>query len=481
MPSSSVDGVYLCVDTFPGLPQSSDARFVLYRTPRVLGFSGVVAITYFYGCGGPLGTEPLVSAAGPLLALVGMFAYWTLVTIPFAATVAELCSAFPDDGGFAVWGLTAFGPFWGFQLGYWSLVTGVINSAMYPGLLLDTVKELAGVEYMDRGLEYALMISIGVVLAVPAFASSRAVGVSFILLIGVVWMPLAVYLVWAFATSTDWYHLLESRHQQTTVVNATMIMLDGPVTVDWASLVNTLFWNFDGLHMSSVFAGQVVNPAKVYTMAIPVTAVTVVLTYSLPILATVATDVLPWPQFDRGAYVQAAVGIGGSALQIAMVVSTFTTIAGLYVCNLYCKAIEMAGMAEYRILPPVFARRSSSRCNSPYVGMLATLVPTLALVGINFDVLLPVTNVFGSLVALAILASNVQLRLTLPHISRPVQVPGGFVGTFAISIVPLATYCFILVTAVTGDWGSALLVLGFTIPGLVYGAYQSRANAAQTL
>lgn len=89
-------------------------------TRRALGTASVVAITYFFGCGGPLSSEPIISSSGPLIGLPAMVLYPLLVTAPYAYMVAELCCAFPEDGGFTVWVLNTFGPFWGFQVGYWS-------------------------------------------------------------------------------------------------------------------------------------------------------------------------------------------------------------------------------------------------------------------------------------------------------------------------------------------------------------------------
>lgn len=473
MPSSvfaTAGGINVYVDSFPEPARSTDSRFLLYKPRRVLGLAAVVAITYFFGCGGPLGTEPLVAQVGPLLAVIALLSYWFVVTLPFAATVAELSSAFPDDGGFAVWVLNAFGPFWGFQIGYWSVTSGILNSAMYPGLLLSILKDLGGVGDLDEGVEYALQLSIGLVLAAPAFASSQFVGRGAIALLIVVWIPLLMYIVTGLGHSTHWEVLGDINPRNDS---------EESTPLDWESLLNTLFWNFDGIHMASAFAGQVANPARVYTRAIPAVAVLVVLTYVLPIVATAATNALDWRLFDRGAYVITAQALGGDVLRVFMVISTVATTAGLYISNLYCKSLETAGMAEYCLLPRVFGKRNDW-CGSPHLGVLVTLVPTLALTGFNFDVLLPVTNAFASLVALLILASNIQLRVALPFIARPAKVPGGFVGVFAISIVPAAVFIYIIASAfATGGWRSAFLIVGFLLPGLVYGAYQSRQRAAR--
>eukprot|EP00960_Hanusia_phi_P010544 308859-Hanusia_phi.AAC.6 len=54
------------------------------------------------------------------------------------ATV-ELATAYPTDGGVAVWAALAFNEFWGFMGGYFSLVEGVVNLAVFPTVTLDYI------------------------------------------------------------------------------------------------------------------------------------------------------------------------------------------------------------------------------------------------------------------------------------------------------------------------------------------------------
>lgn len=41
-------------------------------------------------------------------------------SIPEALVTAELATAFPEDSGYVAWVTAAFGPYWGFQEGFWS-------------------------------------------------------------------------------------------------------------------------------------------------------------------------------------------------------------------------------------------------------------------------------------------------------------------------------------------------------------------------
>ena len=109
---------------------------------RSLGITGVALITYFNVCGGPWGIEEVVSDAGPLPGVIGLAVFPLLWALPVALVTAELSSAYPDDGGYSLWVGEAFGEFWAFQESYWSWVSGVIDNALYPGLVYQLAVSL---------------------------------------------------------------------------------------------------------------------------------------------------------------------------------------------------------------------------------------------------------------------------------------------------------------------------------------------------
>lgn len=460
------------IDMILESPPMKHEPFHIRSSNRVLGTASVAAITYFYGCGGPLGSETIVESSGPLVGMISLLVYPLFITIPYAAIVAELCSAFPEDGGFTIWVMNGFGSFWGFQIGYWSWVAGIINGAIYPSLLLDIITQYTKTELTSPTASFALKALIGVVLAVPTLLGTKAMGRAAIVNLLCVIVPLSIYMFWAYVEASDLDDLLEIRHESNTLNEATQdVEFEGSYDVQWTVLINTLFWNFDGINMASVFGGQVLNPARVYSRAIWITVGLTIATYFLPIPATIASNALSWVSFERGSYGSAAKNIGGSGLEFVMLVSMVGTNVGLYVSSMFCKSFEMAGMADHSMLPAIFARRNEA-FGSPHYAAIATLVPTIALVGIDFDVLLPVTNAFAALVALLIILTSIQLRRHLPYIPRPVKVPGGIWGLTILAIFPTGVFGFIMVQACS-DLTSILLVVGFLVPGSCYGGYRS--------
>ena len=86
--------------------------------------------------------ELIVRAGGPLLALSGLVVFTLLWSVPEAIMTAELSAAYPEAAGFAAWTNAAFGPFLAWIDSWCSWSSGVIDNAVYPGLLLDYVAHI---------------------------------------------------------------------------------------------------------------------------------------------------------------------------------------------------------------------------------------------------------------------------------------------------------------------------------------------------
>ena len=69
---------------------------------RTLGVLAVCFVTYFNVCGGPWGTELIISSAGPLPGLLGIILISLCYSLPLSLITAELASAYPDDGGYSI-------------------------------------------------------------------------------------------------------------------------------------------------------------------------------------------------------------------------------------------------------------------------------------------------------------------------------------------------------------------------------------------
>jgi len=102
---------------------------------KALSLLPLIALIFFDVSGGPFGTEDAVAAAGPLPVVLGFLLLPLLWSVPEALITAELATAFPENSGYVAWVTAAFGPFWGFQEGFWSWLSGVTDNSVYPVLI----------------------------------------------------------------------------------------------------------------------------------------------------------------------------------------------------------------------------------------------------------------------------------------------------------------------------------------------------------
>src|SRR5262249_44795386 len=77
---------------------------------------------------------------GPGLALLLLVVTPLVWSLPVSLAMAELASSIPDEGGYVVWVRRAFGPFWGFQVGWWSWLNSFVDVAVYPALFVDYLR-----------------------------------------------------------------------------------------------------------------------------------------------------------------------------------------------------------------------------------------------------------------------------------------------------------------------------------------------------
>ena len=110
------------------------------RVRPELGFVPLIAVVFFNVSGGPYGIEDAVSSFGPGLCLVLLVLTPLVWSLPVALAMSELAAALPEEGGYVEWVRRAFGPFWGFQAGWWSWLNSFVDVAVYPALFADYLK-----------------------------------------------------------------------------------------------------------------------------------------------------------------------------------------------------------------------------------------------------------------------------------------------------------------------------------------------------
>ena len=257
---------------------------------KSLRLFAVIAIVFFNVSGGPLGSEQVISSLGPLVGLGSMVLFALIYAVPQAMITAELSTAFPSNGGYSLWVQAAFGTFAGVQESYWSWLSGVVDSAIYPVLLYSTCQQLlqalgdgdvipdaegggvcnatttaGGGDEGDEtvqlwgcmfdphsgcALEYAIKLATLTLFCLPNVLSDRLVGDLLTVLCLIAMAPFGVLCVLG-APKWKW----KSFKRQ-------------PATRDWATGLSTVYWNLSGFDSASTFAGEVEAPHKTFPRAL---------------------------------------------------------------------------------------------------------------------------------------------------------------------------------------------------------------------
>lgn len=424
-------------------------------THRVITPWGLLALAFFVCCGGPAGTEPLASAGGPLLGLVAQLAFPLLFNIPLLLAIAELATAFPNDGGYAVWVLNAFGPFWGYQVGFWSWVASIFDCVVYTRLLFDTLTGPLG--YKDTafsyGVAYAIKAGVAIALSIPALFCTKTFIRALYIQLALVVVATVVLSGWGFSQTSSLAVFGETKPDEEATV-ATRFADTSGWKIDWTAYVG-IFWYYDGFYLATVFGGEVTKPYKTYPQGLKWGFALTWLTYLLPMLAVVGA-VSSWSSASSGpaseakarwghwslltedAYPEIARAIGGQTLYTIALVGLVAGTTGMYMAELFCQAYQMRGMAENDLLPAIFMKyvdkyvliyHARTNClrlyirrhptyGTPRLSMYFSTVVVLAVLTANLDSVYEAKDALSALVELFIIFAAVRLRQTQPFVSR---------------------------------------------------------------
>jgi len=133
---SAVQSYYQNLSEINGFPSESSQKSTTTTTTsssipkKKLGVWSLAVLTFYSVNGGPLGIEGVVGAGGPLYAILG-FSLLLVWALPEALITAELATALPNASGSVAWVDAAFGPYWAFQKGWLSWLSGVSGLLIY--------------------------------------------------------------------------------------------------------------------------------------------------------------------------------------------------------------------------------------------------------------------------------------------------------------------------------------------------------------
>ncbi|KAH0880280.1 hypothetical protein HID58_067674 [Brassica napus] len=371
----------------------------------------LVFLIFYEVSGGPFGVEDSVkSGGGPLLALLGFLILPLIWSIPEALITAELATSFPENGGYVVWISSAFGPFWGFQEGFWKWFSGVMDNALYPVLFLDYLKHSFPV--LDHvAARVPALLGITFSLTYLNYRGLHIVGFSAVLLAV---FSLCPFLVMALLA------VPRIRPQRWLFVDFKK--------VNWRGYFNTMFWNLNYWDKASTLAGEVESPGETFPKALFGAVLLVMGSYLIPLTAgTGALSESSSGEWSDGYFAEVGMLIGGVWLKGWIQAAAAMSNLGLFEAEMSSDAFQLLGMSEIGMLPAFFAQR--------LVRMLLEF------------------------------AAFVKLRIKKPDLNRPYRIPLNTFGTLLLCLPPSLLVILVMVLAAPKTFliSGVIIVVGFCL------------------
>ncbi|OVA18447.1 Amino acid/polyamine transporter I [Macleaya cordata] len=400
--------------------------------PRLDSFNKVsllplIFLIFYEVSGGPFGVEDSVSAAGPLLALLGFLIFPFIWSVPEALITAEMGTMFPENGGYVTWVSSALGPYWGFMQGWMKWLSGVIDNALYPVLFLDYLKSAIPV----LGGGWPRVLAVLVLTIALTYMNYRGLTI-----VGWFAVFLGVFSILPFVVM-GLISIPKLEPSRWLVVNLH--------NVDWGLYLNTLFWNLNYWDSISTLAGEVDNPKRTLPKALFYALILVVLGYFFPLLIGTGAIPLDRDSWTDGYFSDIAKMIGGVWLRWWIQGAAAMSNMGMFVTEMSSDSFQLLGMAERGMLPEFFSKRS--RYGTPLIGILFSASGVVLLSWMSFQEIVAAENFLYCFGMILEFIAFIKLRIQYPAVSRPYKIPLGTVGSILMCIPPTILICVVLALA----------------------------------
>jgi len=414
---------------------------------RDLGLLPLAAIVFFNVSGGPYGIEDMVPAFGPGLSLLLLLLTPLLWSLPVALAMSELASAMPDEGGYVTWTTRAFGPFWGFQVGWWSWLDSFVDVAVYPALFVEYARFwYPGMSALERWLLVVLFI---VVLTGLNVLGVRPVGRAAVVLAAAALLPVAVLVVtglWG-ARVAPWVPLVAEGQSFGTGLGLGLAVV---------------MWNYSGWDTPSTCLGETRAPERAFRTALFLTLPVIAAGYILPMSAGLASGALDWSAWTTGALPRVAQVVGGDWLGHAVAAGAVVSTAGLFMSLLLTNSRLPYVLARDGLMPGSLAA-VHPRFGTPWVAVVVSAALYAGFAAFTFRDLIVLNIWLYSLSLVIELAAFVQLRLAEPGLARPWRVPGGLTGAMVAAGLPCL---FVVAAMATAGWADTAVGVLAALTGL---------------
>lgn len=418
----------------------------------------LAAIVFFNVSGGPYGIEDMVPAFGPGLTLVLLVLTPVFWSLPVSLVMAELASAMPDEGGYVTWTTRAFGPFWGFQVGWWSWIDSFVDVAVYPALFVEYLAFWwPGMTSLERWL---LALAFIVVLTGLNLVGVRPTGRAAVVLSVLALVPVAALVLVAAPamTMSPWQPM----------------MVEGQTLLSGAGVgLAVVMWNYSGWDTPSTVLGETRAPEHAFRRALFLSLPLITAAYVLPVGAALGAGAVPWSEWTTGTLPVIAHAIGGAPLGHAIAAGAVISTAGLFLALLLTNSRLPYVMARDGMMPRWLAG-VHPRFGTPWAAVLVSSALYAAFAVFSFKELIVINIWLYSLALLVELAAFLRLRTIAPDMPRPWRVPGGMRVAGLVAASPAA---FALVAMLTAGWFNTAAGITAALTGPLVWAFMRRRLA----
>ncbi|KAF5183983.1 Polyamine transporter put1 [Thalictrum thalictroides] len=392
----------------------SFAKDTMAKSNPKLTLLPLIALIFYEVSGGPFGVEDSVRTGGPLLSLLGFLLFPLIWSIPEALVTAELATSFPENGGYVLWISAAFGPFWGFQEGFWKWFSGVMDNALYPVLFLDYLKH--SIPIFNRLIaRIPALLGITVSLTYLNYKGLNIVGFT---AVSLAIFSLSPFLVMGILS------IPHIRPKKWLIVDFSK--------VEWRGYFNSMFWNLNYWDKASTLAGEVQNPSKTFPKALFGAVVLVVVSYLIPLMAGIGALDTAGAEWTDGYFAEVGMLIGGFWLKWWIQAAAAMSNMGLFEAEMSSDAFQLLGMSEMGMLPAFFSSRS--KYGTPTISILCSATGVIFLSWMSFQEIIEFLNFLYAIGMLLEFAAFIKLRITKPDLQRPYKVP---LKTFGVTVICL--------------------------------------------
>ncbi len=403
------------------------------RLRRELGLLPLVAVVFFNVSGGPYGIEDMVPSFGPGLSLLLLAVVPVFWSLPVSLAMSELGSAMPDEGGYVTWTTRAFGPFWGFQVGWWSWIDSFLDIAVYPALFVDYMRFwMPSMTALERWL---LALAFVAVLTTLNLVGIRPTGRAAVVL-GVAALAPVVALV-----------VLGAPHLAS-VPARPLVAGDQTLVAGLGLGIAVAMWNYSGWDTPSTCLGETRAPERSYRLAMLTALPIISAAYIVPVAVALGSGAVDWRTWDTGTLPVVASAIGGPWLG-RLVASGAAVAAGGQFLSLLLVNSRVPFVLARDGLMPAWLAAIHPRFGTPWAAILVSSVFYALLAAFSFKDLVVLTIWLYSLGLVVELSAFVWLRIKEPALPRPWRVPGGLPGAIVVTAAPTV---FVIVAVATAGW-----------------------------